>query len=140
MLIVDDSRETLDGLAAYYRRKLEVLVARDVEEGMRLLRDGRIPVDIVLADLILPNVCGGCLIAWVKKSFPDLPVIAMTGWDPNGRISCAASDADCLLVKPFEMEDLDRRIEELLAARQETAQKRRTKASSNSATGSKVSE
>lgn len=44
------------------------------------------PVDIVLTDIVMPEVDGIEVLTAMRKSFPDLPVVAMSG---GGRISGA---------------------------------------------------
>ena len=44
------------------------------------------PVDIVLTDIVMPEVDGIEVLTAMRKSFPDLPVIALSG---GGRISGA---------------------------------------------------
>jgi DNA-binding response OmpR family regulator len=42
----------------------------------------------------------------IKKRSPETPVIAITGW-VNHRALATEANADMVLNKPFEMEDLD---------------------------------
>ena len=44
------------------------------------------PVDIVLTDIVMPEVDGMEVLTAMRKSFPDLPVVALSG---GGRISGA---------------------------------------------------
>ena len=114
LLIVDDSRETVAGLSCYFSRRFDVLGAFDGNEGLRLLEDPRKPIDLVIADLILPGISGMQLISMVKSRFPSLPVIAMTGWYSCPDQLAARTEADCILFKPFELELLEEQVVRLL--------------------------
>jgi len=79
VLIVDDSpvdRRLVGGLLAK-APTLEVVYAADGEEALNVLRDAR--PNLVVTDLIMPNVDGLELVASAVKDFPLVPVILMTG-------------------------------------------------------------
>jgi len=44
-----------------------------------------------------------------------MPIIAMTGWGEHPCALARDAKADLVLNKPFELEDLDRHVAELLA-------------------------
>jgi DNA-binding response OmpR family regulator len=60
----------------------------------------------------MPTVSGFGLIAALRQKYPQTPIIAMTGWGkpPNWE----GIGADTLLMKPFELEELDRTVNSLL--------------------------
>jgi CheY-like chemotaxis protein len=115
LLIIDDSKETVEGLNCYYSQRFEVLTAYDGCEGIRQLEAADHSVDLVICDLLLPGISGFGFISMVKQYFPDIPVIAVTGWVMNPEQLTAITRADCILFKPFELEKLDEHIERLLA-------------------------
>jgi len=117
MLIVDDSPETLAGLNCYYSARFEVLTASDAGEVLRVLEASAPKVDVLICDLLIPGASGAGLIAHIKARFPDLPVIVITGWDLNPERLAAATGADGVLFKPFEMEALDEAVGRLLKRR-----------------------
>ena len=72
-------------------------------------------VDLVITDLVMPEISGIGVISVIKKKSPKLPVIAMTGWGESPGARARDAKADLVLNKPFELEDLDRHVAELLA-------------------------
>ena len=114
MLVIDDSKETLDGLYKFFSRKYDVYTALDGLEGLRLFETEEDGFDIVITDMVMPYISGVGVISIVKKNYPDTPVIAMTGWGENPEILAKNAEANIVLNKPFDLQDLDRRVSELL--------------------------
>ena len=115
ILIIDDSKETVEGLGSFFRDKYDVLTAYNGLDGIKEFENGDGCVDLVLTDLVMPDISGVGVISVIKKRFPDLPVIAMTGWGEHPSALARDAKADLVLNKPFELEDLDRHVAELLA-------------------------
>lgn len=70
-------------------------------------------VDVVLTDLVMPEHDGVALVADLKRRFPALPVVAMSG---RGRTDLSIDSlslvrllgADATLEKPFGLAELER--------------------------------
>jgi CheY-like chemotaxis protein len=79
ILIVDDEPDARDLLSSYLEDEgAEIRTARDGVEALRLLED-YIP-DIVLVDLLMPNMDGVQLIARLneKEPYRSIPIIVVT--------------------------------------------------------------
>lgn len=78
ILIVDDDEALLVTTSAIlFREGYEVRTARDGFEALTVLR-GSIP-DLMISDLTMPNMSGFELLAIVRKRFPGMAVIALSG-------------------------------------------------------------
>jgi DNA-binding NtrC family response regulator len=79
-----------------------VETAASAEQALVQLAQGRI--DFVISDIKLPGMTGADLIALMQERYPDIPVIAMTGYleiDTAVRVlKCGAVD---FVVKPFDL-------------------------------------
>ena len=117
ILIIDDSKETVEGLGSFFRDKYDVLTAYNGLDGIKEFENGDGCVDLVLTDLVMPDISGVGVISVIKKRFPDLPVIAMTGWGEHPSALARDAKADLVLNKPFELEDLDWHVAGLLASK-----------------------
>ena len=115
ILIIDDSKETVNGLEAFFSGKYEVATAYNGLDGIKEFDKSDDSVDLVLTDLVMPEISGIGVITVIKKKSPELPVIAMTGWGEHPGALARDAKADLVLNKPFELEDLDRHVAELLA-------------------------
>ena len=118
-IIVIDDNEAARGTM---RRVLEkaghqVLEASDGDAGLKLLAEtgGR----LVITDIFMPGQDGIVTLRRIKKEFPGVRVIAVSGGDATGRIDLR-KDAELLgaartLRKPFSPGELRRAVEETLA-------------------------
>lgn len=118
ILVIDD--EPL--IRSLLRRVLEsqgyeVLEAPDGSAGTRLYR--REPCDLIITDILMPEQEGIQTIRELRRDFPDVKVIAISG---GGK---AMSDTDCLHLaavlgaqrtfsKPLDMKELLKSVQELL--------------------------
>lgn len=106
----------------FIRRVLEqrghdVVAVSDGAEAVVKL--ARMPFDLLLTDVAMPNMDGVELSLKVARDFPDLPVLMMSGYAPPPRRR--ANDIGSLapiLQKPFSMVDLNAAVERALGARQ----------------------
>ncbi len=116
LLIIDDDEEILSTLKYFLSTKrYEVFSASDGLEALKLLETEEQGFDLVITDLVMPNISGVGLIAIIKKKLPGLPVIAITGWGEHPEVLATEAQADQVLEKPFELSELDRLIKDLLS-------------------------
>lgn len=118
LLIIDDDKQVLDALYGFLTEiKYNVVTASDGLEGLKLLEAEQHGFDLVITDLVMPKISGNYLISMIKKEFPDIPVIAITGWGAYPEAFALEVQADRVLEKPFEYSELDKTIKELLSSR-----------------------
>ena len=116
LLIIDDNKEILTALNDFLsKKKYDVVSASDGLDGLKLLETEKQGFDLVITDLIMPNISGVGLISIIKKKFPDIPVIAITGWGEHPEALATEAQADRVLEKPFDLSELDTLIRELLS-------------------------
>jgi two-component system response regulator AtoC len=91
----------------------EVLSARTRSEASALLASHR--VDLVLTDLQLPDASGLELLAEVRVSRPDLPVILITAYGTvESAVRAMRAGAFDYVMKPFGMEEIEALVERAL--------------------------
>jgi len=117
ILLVDDSKETVDGLKTYLDQKYEVFTACNGLECLRVLEQNEKKPDLVITDLVMPLISGVGVISLLKKQVPEIPIIAMTGWGKEPSELAKEAKADEILMKPFDLEDLDHSVSKLLAGK-----------------------
>jgi len=106
VLVIEDHED----LREYLRLALEsqgydVLTAAHGQEAVGYLAGH--PVDAVVTDLFMPEMDGIELIAAVRKKFPDVRVIAISGKPGVDYLSVARElGVAATLRKPFEVEQL----------------------------------
>jgi len=116
LLVIDDNKEILNALYDFFsKKKYEVVSASDGLDGLKLLETDKQGFDLIITDLVMPNISGVGLISIIKKKYPDMPVIAITGWGEHPEALATEAQADRVLEKPFELSELDTLIRELLS-------------------------
>ena len=117
LLIIDDNIEILDTLCDFLRKKnYDVASASNGLEGLKLIENEKQGFDLVITDLIMPDISGVALISIIKKKYPTTRVIAITGWGEHPETLATEAEADHVLEKPFELSDLERLIKRLLSS------------------------
>jgi two-component system cell cycle sensor histidine kinase/response regulator CckA len=106
VLFVDDDPQVVMFACEVLREAgFEVLVGSDGNEALSTVQ--REPVDLVITDLVMREREGLELMIELRKSHPDLPVIAISGaFGGHFLRSAAMLGARVTLAKPFSGEDL----------------------------------
>lgn len=116
ILVVDDNKTLCDTLASYLCSRvpdLTVLTAGDGEKAIHLLESNC--VNMILTDLIMPNLDGYTVIDYAEKKCPAVPVIIMTAsWSLELQALLQKKGEVQYIEKPFRLEDIDRMIIEPL--------------------------
>jgi excisionase family DNA binding protein len=116
ILIVDDDDMVLSALSQYISRTLPgtgVLTASDGFEAGQLVTMHR-PA-IVILDIMLPGLNGFRVCELIKKQYPEMKVIAISGYGTReNEERMIQAGADAFFAKPVEMDDLRQSINGLL--------------------------
>ncbi len=117
ILAVDDQRyfrELLEGMLV--EEGFEVQTASSGQEALRLL--GRSKFDIVLTDLVMPEMDGNELVHRVKRFDPDQDIVVVTGVvDVRTAVDSMKLGASEYLLKPFDRGTLANTLEGVLHRR-----------------------
>lgn len=122
VLIADDEDDVVELLKVYLRPlHCEILVAHDGEEALALAQ-ARLP-DVVLLDVIMPKRSGWevCQALKAVQRTSKIAVVLVTGrGDVKDRLTGLQLGADDYLVKPFNRDQVTKRIATLLDRARET--------------------
>jgi DNA-binding NtrC family response regulator len=115
ILIIDDNKEIINVLYNFLsNRHYNVSTAINGLDGLKLIEADNISFDLVITDLVMPNISGAAIITIVKKRYPAIPIIAITGWGEHPEAMAAEAQADIILEKPFDLSELEKTIKKLL--------------------------
>ncbi len=112
LLLVDDEPEFLHSTAKVLaRRGLEPFTAGGGAEAIALLR--RQPVDVVVLDMKMPGMDGAAVFDEIKRNWPGLPVIVLTGHESLSE-ACAMTKEGVVdyLLKPCDIDLLAEKIQD----------------------------
>ncbi len=116
ILIIEDDVPYLNMLGTALKCEgYRVTLAENGKLGIKAFRAD--PADIVVTDVIMPEKEGIETIIDLKKDYPDIKIIAMSGGAPHSATylkMCAQLGAESTLSKPFSLATLNRTIKEAL--------------------------
>ena len=117
ILIIDDESQIRSMLRLMLERAgYEIAEAPDGIDGIRQYREN--PADLIITDLIMPNKDGIGMIIDLKKEFPKVKIIAMSGGGvnrPEGYLDGAKKlGATRTLTKPIDREEMLKAVKETL--------------------------
>lgn len=120
ILIIDDVKLIREELKDIFQGEYELLEAEDGVEGLRVLKENKGNIDLILLDLAMPNLDG---IELLKKRtetnyLKNVPVIVITSnIQPEYQIAAFELDATDYITKPFIPDVVRFRVEHVLASR-----------------------
>lgn len=95
-----------------------VIDARTGAEGLRLALEFEGNIDLLLSDMLLPEISGYDVAAQVKSRYPDMKVILMTGWVEGEIVQRSVSELGAaFLDKPFAPAKLRQMVRDMLPAK-----------------------
>ena len=114
ILIVEDDALLQDALTGQLKQlNYGVCTATSVAQGMAVLQDQA--VDGIILDLGLPDADGLDLLTWARTRIVGLPVLILTARDGiDDRVRGLNAGADDYLTKPFNMQELQARLQAML--------------------------
>lgn len=118
ILLVEDNVELLTLMSRLLGTHYQIKTAGNGEKAQRIIQ--KTPLDIVITDIMMPVMDGIELTHWIKnsKEYAQLPVIMLTaktkGDDRNEGYRVGADD---YITKPFNIADLQVRIDNIIANR-----------------------
>ena len=124
VLIVEDHPDLWHLLVDFFEPDYQTLVAEDGERGLELALE-HIP-DIILSDVMMPNMDGIDMTRALKTNpiTSHIPIILLSvKSDVEHRITGLETGADVYVAKPFELQELDIQLKNLLTMRERLRQR-----------------
>ena len=98
----------------------KVLVAENGQKGVELFLENRDAVDLVLMDMIMPEMNGMECFREIRRVQPDIPVILSSGFTHEDDIRTLTEEGlNGFLQKPYTSLKLSRAIRKVLEAEKE---------------------
>src|SRR5881392_2463819 len=113
ILLVEDDASLRNSVAYVLRDEgYSVATAADGKQAMETLKAG---TDLVLADLMMPNVDGRELLRWVMQNHPGTAVILMTGYGTIPQaVEAIKAGATAYLTKLLQPDELLHQVKKAL--------------------------
>ena len=116
ILVVDDEEYILNADKAMLNELgYEVLLANGGKEALRVFDENKDRINLMILDLIMPDLSGEIVFDRIKSSRPDIRVILSSGYCIEGLAeSILKKGCDGFIQKPYNLNQLARKIKEIL--------------------------
>ncbi len=119
LLVEDEDAVRLFAKRALRNKGYRVLEARSGEEALEVIRSHESGFDLVISDVVMPNMDGPTLAREIRSRFPQTPIIFISGYAEDVfRRKLAEEHHDIAFVpKPFSLTELAAAVKEALDGR-----------------------
>jgi len=116
ILVVDDEEYILNADRAMLNELgYEVLLANGGKEALRVFDENKDRIDLLILDLIMPDMSGEIVYDRIKSLRPDVRVILSSGYSIEGQAeSILKKGCDGFIQKPYNLNQLAQKIKEIL--------------------------
>jgi len=124
VLVADDEGMVLEVAGQYLKTMgYNVIPAKGGIEATTVYKDKKDNIDLVILDLIMPDMGGGDAYDIIKAINPDVKVILSSGYSLEGQ-AAEIMERGCngFIQKPFDMETFSREIKKILGSDLESCQ------------------
>ena len=116
ILLVDDEDTVVDvGRQMLEKMGYTVLVARSGKESVEIYKRHKDDIDLVILDMIMPEMSGGETYDQIKGINPDVKVLLSSGYSRDGRATrILGRGCNGFIQKPYSMKALSQGVREVL--------------------------
>jgi two-component system cell cycle sensor histidine kinase/response regulator CckA len=119
VLLIDDDEMVVDvGELILNNSGYDVVIAKSGKEAIDVYKENHNRIDMVILDMILPDMDGGDTYDRLKEINPGIKVLLASGYDIDyhGR-DIMERGCNGFIQKPFNMNELLEKIREILASK-----------------------
>ena len=118
IVVVDDTPTVLKSVSSMLKRSgYEVHSAASADAAVEIFRSLNYEVDLLLTDVVMPEMDGWELAAVIEESAPHIPVLFMSGFVQDEEMIARFLECpELILEKPFSSENLMNRVSSLITA------------------------
>ncbi|MBW1725660.1 MAG: PAS domain S-box protein, partial [Deltaproteobacteria bacterium] len=116
ILLVDDEALVIDvGVQLLGKLGYTVIEAKSGRDAIRIFKEQNHTIDMLILDMVMPNMGGGEVFDQIKRIDPKVKVLLSSGYSVNGEATeILKRGCEGFIQKPFSMEDLSKKIREVL--------------------------
>lgn len=113
IMVVDDEIDIVNTLKDFLSQKgYDVIGTSEGKGALDVLKETK--VDLILLDILMPHLKGTELARIVKNKFPNIKIIVITAHPSEGEGLYKDSLFEAMFIKPFKLEQLNKKITEVL--------------------------
>ena len=114
LLVEDEPRVRSQAKRLLERSGYEVIEALDGAEGQRAFDERAGAVDVVVTDIVMPNMSGADMVSRIRERAPDVPVVFVSGYTAEDQ-SLPLGARTLFVPKPYTIAALCQAIEAAIA-------------------------
>jgi PAS domain S-box-containing protein len=127
VLLVEDNEMLRQMVTSYLQtRGFEVSAFSRPDEALKTIATRPAKYQLLLTDILMPQMHGTDLAVHVRAKYPDIHVLFMSGYAPEGGLDLSRIPGSDFIHKPFALDELSAKISSLLM-RQPLSSKSRLK-------------
>jgi two-component system cell cycle sensor histidine kinase/response regulator CckA len=116
LLVEDEDPVRLFGARALRNKGYTVLEAKNGNSALQVMQETAEPIDLVISDVVMPEMDGPGLIREVRERYPGMKVIFISGYaEDDFRENLERSSGIHFLAKPFSLEQLASKVKQVMA-------------------------
>ena len=114
-MLVEDQQGIRDLIDEFLKRNdYTVLCASDGVEALKIANAHKKKIDLVVTDVVMPNMGGHELASRLNLSRPETKVLFMSGNPDQASLNASSEAPASVLQKPFPLDTLLQRVRSLL--------------------------
>ena len=114
LLVEDEEAVRRFAVRALTRQGYQVLEAGSGAEALDVIAGHEGTIDLVLSDVVMPEMDGPTLLKELRKTRPDLKIIFISGYAEEALKSLEGGEEFAFLPKPFQMAELVATVKEVM--------------------------
>ena len=115
LIVEDEVPVRIFASRALSNKGYKILEADCAEAAFEQIEKNGKAIDLIISDVIMPSMNGPTMVAEIKKKYPDVKVIFMSGYTEDALEGYYDDPAELnFLQKPFTLKDLAAKVKEVL--------------------------
>jgi PAS domain S-box-containing protein len=116
ILVVEDDEGVRDVVTASLElHGYDVITAFDGRDALRIAQTAREPIDLVLTDIVMPNISGSEVARQLRQQFPNIKVLFMSGHNEDAVVRDGLLDSTVNFIqKPYTPLALAQKVRDVL--------------------------
>lgn len=115
LLVEDEDAVRMFSSRALKEKGYKILEASSGEEALEIVKSSEIPIDLIITDVIMPNMDGVEFVQKIRESSKNVKVIFISGYtEDKFKNILEQDDVTYFLPKPFTLKDLAGKVKEVL--------------------------
>lgn len=117
ILLIEDNQELREGTTEVLKELgYDVVAAADGIQGLKVFDEHHTNLDLVITDVVMPNLSGREVANTLRKRRPDIPIIFVSGYTDDVVLRHGVeAESEYFVSKPFSAASLAKKVDDVLS-------------------------